>query len=712
MGLFLLASMVYISGLCPTIYWNDSPEFVSTAYTLGISHPAGSPTYSLFAKLATFVPLGSVAFRVNAFSALVGALSVTVLFFFMYKLLALSSPWTRWTAALGAALFLLVSESFWRFTEVAEVYSLQNCFLLLLCFVLLHARTGTEHTKTRYYWLFAFLYGLSAGVHATMAFFVPAFLVFLGLTAQRMFRGRALAFLAFFFLLGFATYLYLPLRSLTEPAFNWGEPQTLQQFFIHISDRKDAPAHTVFFLQQLPHQIFAYLINLVNEFSIFGCLLGLVGFLTLCRRDHPVWLMLILIFLGHTAFFIRTWDVAWGFMPSFVIFAMWIGCGIHACLRLLETLYQQQHIRLPRVAVYAFLLGGIVIVLLDLFVHHNATAYQTTNYSTESYGKQLLEQLPPDAILFCEYAWFPLVYLQQVEQQRPDLTFLLQGEVFFPNYYTLPSQKRFPNIHHVTSDKPTKVITTDYFWLLSRLNTKDHPLFWDPPPGWQIDLTGHLLPQGLFYSFHPDDMIALTPDVLRVHEKLLSRSTNRILQGALEDSTTYFLTHKLNIIGRDFRRKGLIKEAAKTYQAALNMRPEYYLTLNNYGALLLSQGDLSKALEQFSIAYAQNPADLYVNKNIGAVLLRLGDPGQATHFFEKALAFGATEGEVYAQLGEAYAKTGHFSLALSALQTALAQFTRQTKYTPGDESLRGSIVLLEEWIHNIEAQLQASNLAK
>src|SRR5258706_10649486 len=68
--LFLLASVLYIDGLCPTIYWFDSPEFVTTAHTLGISHPAGSPTYSLVAKLATYIPLGSVALRVNAFCAL------------------------------------------------------------------------------------------------------------------------------------------------------------------------------------------------------------------------------------------------------------------------------------------------------------------------------------------------------------------------------------------------------------------------------------------------------------------------------------------------------------------------------------------------------------------------------------------------------------------------------------------------------------------
>src|SRR5215510_4711319 len=86
-GLFVLASVLYIWGLAPTIYWRDSPEFVTAVHLLGISHPAGSPTYSLFAKPLTFLPLGSIALRVNAFSALAGALSVALLFALLARLL-------------------------------------------------------------------------------------------------------------------------------------------------------------------------------------------------------------------------------------------------------------------------------------------------------------------------------------------------------------------------------------------------------------------------------------------------------------------------------------------------------------------------------------------------------------------------------------------------------------------------------------------------
>ena len=61
---------IYALTLRPSIGWNDSPEFVDVAYTLGIGHPSGFPTYTLLGKLATLIPLGGIAFRVNLLSAL------------------------------------------------------------------------------------------------------------------------------------------------------------------------------------------------------------------------------------------------------------------------------------------------------------------------------------------------------------------------------------------------------------------------------------------------------------------------------------------------------------------------------------------------------------------------------------------------------------------------------------------------------------------
>ena len=48
--LSLLAGIWYLLTLAPSILFFDSPEFVNTAFALGISHPAGFPFYNMAAK--------------------------------------------------------------------------------------------------------------------------------------------------------------------------------------------------------------------------------------------------------------------------------------------------------------------------------------------------------------------------------------------------------------------------------------------------------------------------------------------------------------------------------------------------------------------------------------------------------------------------------------------------------------------------------------
>ena len=93
-------------------------------------------------------------------------------------------------------------------------------------------------------------------------------------------------------------------------------------------------------------------------------------------------------------------------------------------------------------------------------------------------------------------------------------------------------------------------------------------------------------------------------------------------------------------------------------------------------------------------------------------MLRLGDFAQAAYFLERALAFGAEEGDVYAELGEAYANLGRFPPALHALQLALQQFTRRIALDPSDASVQEKIALAQKWTRYIEEKMQTSNPPK
>src|SRR5262249_8231236 len=76
---FVLSLGLYLATLAPTVTFVDSGELILAANNLGIAHPPGFPLYVILAHLATLVPIGSIAQRVNFASALFGALAVTLL---------------------------------------------------------------------------------------------------------------------------------------------------------------------------------------------------------------------------------------------------------------------------------------------------------------------------------------------------------------------------------------------------------------------------------------------------------------------------------------------------------------------------------------------------------------------------------------------------------------------------------------------------------
>src|SRR5712692_2800521 len=75
---FVAALGLYAWTLAPTVTLVDSGELIVAARTLGVAHPPGFPLYVLLAHLATLVPFGSVAGRVNFASALFAALAAAL----------------------------------------------------------------------------------------------------------------------------------------------------------------------------------------------------------------------------------------------------------------------------------------------------------------------------------------------------------------------------------------------------------------------------------------------------------------------------------------------------------------------------------------------------------------------------------------------------------------------------------------------------------
>ena len=78
-AVLLVALVVYSWTLAPAVTLTDSGELIVAAYGLGVAHPPGFPLWIMLAHLASLVPIGNVAVRINFSSAVFAALACAML---------------------------------------------------------------------------------------------------------------------------------------------------------------------------------------------------------------------------------------------------------------------------------------------------------------------------------------------------------------------------------------------------------------------------------------------------------------------------------------------------------------------------------------------------------------------------------------------------------------------------------------------------------
>ncbi len=164
LALFALAA--YLRTLAPDILYGDSAEFQCLAYTFGITHSTGYPTYLFLSRLLGFLPINSLAWRVSLLSAICAAITVGGLY-----LLARQFTRSRVGAALGAVA-LGVSYTFWSQAVIAEVYTPGMAFLVTIMLLLFHWQDEPAQ-RNRFLFAAALVAGIGFGVHASVWLVAP-----------------------------------------------------------------------------------------------------------------------------------------------------------------------------------------------------------------------------------------------------------------------------------------------------------------------------------------------------------------------------------------------------------------------------------------------------------------------------------------------------------------------------------------------------------
>jgi tetratricopeptide (TPR) repeat protein len=229
-GLALFSTFtVYLLTMCPTVYLGDSGELTAAAYALGIAHGSGYPLYTLVGKLFCLIPLGNIAFRMNLMSACLGVATVWLVYSLIMRMTG-----SRLGAFVGS-LFLAFTPVFWFQMVSAEVYTLHAFFVALLIRLLWW---WDERREFLILVLFVFVVGLSFGNHLQTVMLAPGVLWIVVSGDRRvLWNLRRFMILGLFFVIPLLIYVYLPIRTEAGAAIHWGDPNTWERFWAHVSGR-------------------------------------------------------------------------------------------------------------------------------------------------------------------------------------------------------------------------------------------------------------------------------------------------------------------------------------------------------------------------------------------------------------------------------------------------------------------------------------------
>lgn len=471
---FLVVMAIYILTLAPSITLEDSGELVTAAYTLGIPHPSGYPLFVLLGKLFTFIPLGTIAWRVNLMSAFFGALAAAVLY------LICERTTKNKIVAFSSSLMLAFSSIYWSQSLITEVYSLNIFFVALLIYL---ALLYQESRQAKYLFWFALMYGISLTNHTMNILLAPAFAAFFIAVDWKILKKiRLLAAMILFFAAGLAVYFYIPYRAFQLPIFNWGPITTWHDVWAHISRAQYgdfAPLSNEYSKIGL---VLSFIFEIYQQFYLPTLVLSLGGVIYLWFKNRPLAILTGGIFFLNSLGIIFLRKFGWGinvdftyrvyYLPAFMMIIFWFANTITLGFSELK-----RHLKNRRSSkIFAFVIYFLVLSLPLSFLVTNYRAEDLSDFwFNYDYTRNLLNSLEPNSIYYFAYdgslqgdtELFSLIYFKDVEGLRPDVSIVTEQQFFYRDLYLeLPK-----NYYKLTFEDRRKE-------LLSLLNkVKNRPLY-------------------------------------------------------------------------------------------------------------------------------------------------------------------------------------------------------------------------------------------
>lgn len=509
--LFLISLTVYALTAGKHVTYADSGEFILTGKYLGLPHPPGYPLYTLIAHMFSYLPIGTLAYRIHMVNAVLGA-ALNVLVFKTLRRFQVSI-----ILSVITALIFAFSGAKWYQSIIAEVYTLHAVFLVILMNLAWDLRDSFTPKKALW---FIFVYALSLSNHwPLMGISTPAFLWVLRRQIWPMLKLWKVAIpLA---LLGLAPYLYLYFRSQADPLYSFLPPMRglldLVRYFLR-SYYANLTAQQLF-NYQVPFQFLWHSLKLIiiDYGPLFFAAMAFGVFSLARRRQSDLLNFLVFNFLTSTFFlyFLLRVEFAGYFIDAHYEFLLvpTVAAGLLVGFGL-----QEFNRQVP--------LKVVIFLSLLAFGFEFYTNLPRNNFKHDTfvndYATYLVEAMPKEShvVLNDDTDMFVVAYVADQQFPEKKLRFYSKSGIVFGNRMVdpfLPVYQQGPRFEKFLKDRK------------SVLFIGEPPFIVDDKPAFQIH------DHGAFLQVVPSD-----GSVSKLDTDLVKDHADRIVRARLADHTHDF----------------------------------------------------------------------------------------------------------------------------------------------------------------------------
>jgi len=278
LGVAVLTFQVYLITIYPGLFgMGDAAKFSFVGKVLGTPHAPGYPMYVMVSHLFSYVPWGTLAFRMNVLSALLGALAVFFLYF------AARALGTRPAVAASAALACGLGRAFWATSQYAKGYTLTAA--LVCAGVVLLLRWSQTGRRSLFYGAIA-VFTISIGNHLIIISILPALVLHAVMTNARLaLAPRTLLLTMGLLAVGFSQYSLILIRTLQQAPYLEARATTLSELVDVVTARRYANEIGAFAAADVVRTRVPAVAGLVvRELTWPGLVLMVVGGVVLLRR--------------------------------------------------------------------------------------------------------------------------------------------------------------------------------------------------------------------------------------------------------------------------------------------------------------------------------------------------------------------------------------------------------------------------------------------